>query len=193
MSAKEYIWHNDFEGCLKRFNEASKRWRNHWFEALKIIYNEHKEWAKKYILDPIKKTVTSIKGIFCNNFIIFWNGFEKQKYSSGAYIIEMYNKKQEKIYTKIGKAKNFSERFNSYKKEKKYSGWIAFIKVLQLYLNNDEDDSLTLENNLRKLFKKYDIKGFIRNDTFTNIEWNIALKNESDNIVKLTEKFLATL
>lgn len=192
--AKDYINTNDFEGCLKRFNNTTKNWKNHWFEALVVIYQSSKEWAKKYILDPIKKTVILVTRYFIElNSYIFWNEFETYKNKGGVYVVELYDENGEKKYTKVGKAKNFLNRFNSYKRENKYSNWIKCVKVAQLYLNEDEDDSLTLENNLRKLFKKYDIEGYVKNDTFVNIEWNEELKKKSDSIVQLTENFLATL
>ena len=62
-SMSDYVRTGDFEGCLERYYNAYKNWKEHWFEGLEIIYNNCAEWAKKYVLDPIAKTVTKIANI----------------------------------------------------------------------------------------------------------------------------------
>jgi hypothetical protein len=59
-SYDDYVDNNDFEGAKKRFEAANGRWRRHWLEACIEIMNKCQEWATKYLIDPIKMTITKI-------------------------------------------------------------------------------------------------------------------------------------
>lgn len=59
-SAWDYVVENDFEGAVERYQTANARWRGHWWECVETIYKQCAEWSKKYILDPITRTITQV-------------------------------------------------------------------------------------------------------------------------------------
>ena len=59
-SASDYILYNDFEGAVERYHNANFRWQSHWWECVVTIYNNCADWSKKYILDPVKRTITKV-------------------------------------------------------------------------------------------------------------------------------------
>lgn len=66
MSNKKMEWYvnnNDFEGAKERFETTSPNWKKRWFEVCLQIYNTSKEWAKKYVLNPIEHTISKIVSI----------------------------------------------------------------------------------------------------------------------------------
>lgn len=55
-----YINNNDLEGAYERFQITYRNWKDHWWETVETIYKASAEWAKKYILDPVNRTLTAI-------------------------------------------------------------------------------------------------------------------------------------
>ena len=130
-SAQDYISLNDFEGALKRYEEARGRWKPHWFATCETIYNSCAEWVSKYILDPISQTITKIvKRI-------------KEKIVSKpcTYLIKMYDTDDNFVYVKIGKADNLKRRMKqleryTYNRENIQIGRIEVVKTWE-FANDD--------------------------------------------------------
>lgn len=61
MSAKDYIKYNDLEGAYNRFCSSRSNWKNHWWETVLTVYHSCSDWAKKYIIDPVSRTLTAIQ------------------------------------------------------------------------------------------------------------------------------------
>ena len=55
-----YINNNDLEGAYERFQITYRNWKDHWWETVETIFNASADWAKKYILDPVNRTLTAI-------------------------------------------------------------------------------------------------------------------------------------
>ena len=56
-----YINNNDLEGAYERFQITYRNWKDHWWKTVETIYKASAEWAKKYILDPVTRTLTAIQ------------------------------------------------------------------------------------------------------------------------------------
>lgn len=57
----ECLANGDFEEAFYRWSHTSKTWVNKWFNVCVEIFHSSLEWSKKYIIDPIKKTITKIE------------------------------------------------------------------------------------------------------------------------------------
>ena len=162
-SASYYIENNDFEGAKARFENANARWLEHWFNTCRVIYECSKEWAKKYVLDPVSKTITLVK-----------NCIKKVKSckasTSNTYLIKMFDTCGNWVFTKIGKADNLKQRLNQLKKYhyKKSNIHIGDIEVIKTYEVPNDDCAQVLESFMRNYFKK--TKTCVPNDRFEPFE-----------------------
>ena len=55
-----YVANNDFEGAVERWINTNATWKQRWFETCETIFNNCKEWAKAYILNPIDGSIKKI-------------------------------------------------------------------------------------------------------------------------------------
>lgn len=55
-----YVANNDFEGAVERWMNTNATWKQRWFETCETIFNNCKEWAKTYILNPIDGSIKKI-------------------------------------------------------------------------------------------------------------------------------------
>lgn len=114
-----------------------------------------------------------------------------------AYIIEYYNKNNELLFLKIGKAKDIMTRVKQYLKENKYKAKKAIIKKLY-YIDIpaiedcEEDFALSMENALRGYYKKNYKKAYIPQDRFMNISFNKDKINNSRILNKSYKDILDT-
>lgn len=85
-----------------------------------------------------------------------------------AYVISMLNEAGEQLWLKVGKAENAEKRFrNELKDQKTYPG-LKHIVINALFPCENDDDALTMENTLRKFYKKlHGGVDYVRNDRFT--------------------------
>ena len=106
-SARSYISSNNITGAYERFLSAYSNWKDHWWETVETIYKNSAEWAKKYILDPIKRTLTAIgERVRIRNI----------KAHSGAsyvYLIKMFDDNNQYVFLKGGKADDIRKRLSN--------------------------------------------------------------------------------
>ena len=180
-SCSVYITQNDFEGCLERFETSLNRWKSHWFETLTIIYNNSKEWAEKYILDPITQTVKKLTEKIISvcsfgniDFIgckpIETDGIEQ------FYILELLDNNNNLIWSKVGTTtrrtmKRMREHLDYYKKND-----VKKINVLRLW-DCGEDPAECYESFFRAYYIKKYPGTFNKNDRFTKVKFDL---NEAD-------------
>lgn len=162
-TASYYITHNDFEGAKERLENSNRRWIQHWFDTCQTIFENSKEWAKKYILDPISRTVTAIKDCL-----------KKVKSKSGTisntYLIKMFDTCGNWVFTKIGKADNVAKRMKTLNKQyyAKNDVQIGDTEIIKTYEVPNDDCAQILESFMRNYFKK--TKQHIPNDRFEPFE-----------------------
>ena len=161
-SASKCIEDNDMECAVYRWENTTKRYKDYWFETIKTIYNQCKEWAKVYVIDLIEKVVneivTPIKRKVFNE--------EKPSWCYWIRILD-YGKL---IYNKIGTTQENDPytRLNAIIKK----GWSNVsadrltYEVKRIY-NLGSMPPEGLESEFRaKLIKKYKGKNYIKNDRF---------------------------
>jgi len=51
---------NDILSAYENFEHTTGRWKNYWWECVERIFNSCKEFAKKFILDPVKRLLKEI-------------------------------------------------------------------------------------------------------------------------------------
>lgn len=175
MTAKQYIETNDFEGALKRFYEAKKRWKAHWFNVCQTIYNNSPEWAKKYVLDPIKQTIEKII-----NFVwgkkrkdrIYYDGIAPMgEGTQQFYLIELLNENNELVYSKIGTTTRFTnkrmfEHLSYYKDE-----GVKYIVVKRLW-DCGAEQAEYIESLFRSHYMRKYPNTWKQNDRFTKVKFD---------------------
>jgi hypothetical protein len=95
-TSTEYINDNDFEGAKERFDSSNRRWKDYWFETCLTIAENCKEWAEKYIIDPIKRTIEKIVQTITAN----------DNKQSCVYLIKMFDSSGRYVFLKGGKTDN---------------------------------------------------------------------------------------
>lgn len=127
-TAVEYINDNDFEGAKEKFDTARGRWKKHWFDTCFQIAQTVKEWASKYIFDPLTLTITKIE-MFVKKVV------SQKEGEAYVYLIKMYDDNGQYTYLKAGKADNINRRMrelsnNLYRRE---NVQIANVDILQTW------------------------------------------------------------
>lgn len=99
-TAEQYLKYNDFLGCLDRWENATKRWKEHWFSTCVAIYQKSKKWAKDFVIDLTNKVIARIP----HSNIIEWN-CKQVFYPQGTelfYLIRAVDKDNNLIFSKVG-------------------------------------------------------------------------------------------
>lgn len=162
-SASYYIENNDFEGAKLRFENSNVRWLDHWFNTCKMIYDSCKDWAKKYILDPIAKTISHISE--CIKKVR-----TTKNSTSNTYLIKMFDTCGNWVFTKIGKADILSTRLKKLGSQyyARDGVQIGHTEIIKSYEVPNDDCAQILESLMRNYFRK--TKHHIPNDRFEPFE-----------------------
>lgn len=187
-SAKQMILYNDLESAYQKFLTTSTNWKNHWWETVTTIFNQSKGWAKKYILDSVKRELrrigdkvadvcevvtSSIRMRNSGVVIIFKPGVE-QKDRNGTekiYLFKFYEMgNPEPIFTKIGTTsrtclKRIKEEISYYLKQ-------FDLEKVEVDAIHDcgEMPAESYESFLRALFTKKFPNTWKRNDRFFGVD-----------------------
>lgn len=105
-----------------------------------------------------------------------------------AYIIEYFDKNKNFTFLKIGKTNDINRRIKEHIREYRKIN-IKYAEVKKIFYAEDEEDALTIENCLRKHYKKIDNCGFIKNDRFSNVFFNEKELLEDKECMKKIELF----
>ena len=173
-TAKQYIARNDFEGCLERFNQATKNWKNHWFETLQTIYQQSTEWAKTYILDPVAQTVEKIRkaiSTILGDSIVFEGCEPLDDGTEQFYILELLDDNGQLIWSKVGTTtrhtlKRMKEHLRYYKNQ------VSTIKVLRVW-DCEKYPAECYESFFRAYYIRKYPQAFNKNDRFTKIKFDL--------------------
>lgn len=167
MSMNDYKENADLLGAYDRYEKTSRQWKNRWWAVVEEIYNASAEWAKKYILNPVKRTLTAIikkRGRPAkyneNDFLTF----ECEASGCGAYFVEHYDGKRKK-WSKCGKADNAHRRLKQHFTVD-YKGEITRGIVKLWYPCVNSDHALTMENVMRDYFHHKKNLRLLGNDRF---------------------------
>lgn len=182
-SMESYITDNDLEGAYERYKSTSKRWEKSWWATIETIYNNCKEWAKQYILNPIEKTLKKIKNsrISIDSNIQYLCNAE----GCGAYIVQHYTSSGISQWIKCGKANNVKSRLKEHFSEKPYKDTVRGV-CLAFYPCLNSEHAEASESVIRRYFieKGYALQRQDRFPTLTDIseEDYIEIGKRIDNL-----------
>lgn len=167
MSMNDYKENADLLGAYDRYEKTSRQWKSRWWAIVEEIYNASAEWAKKYILDPVKRTLTAIikkRGRPAKYKAEEFLTFECEASGCGAYFVEHYDGKGKK-WSKCGKADNAHRRLKQHFTVD-YKGEITRGVVKLWYPCVNSDHALTMENVMRDYFHHKKNLRLLGNDRF---------------------------
>ena len=184
-----YIDNNDFEGAKERLETTSARWRSYWYEVCEEIFTTCKDWAKKYVLNPITKTVSKLidfkeivpksrkNNISITENCVIQNNEDK---TEKCYLIEFFDKCNNSICSKVGTTiRKVQERIREELNSATYKKMGAVSCVIHRVYNCGSLPAEGLESYFRaKYIKKYP-NSFCKNDRFISTQFDL---NEADNI-----------
>ena len=154
IAQQKYIDKNDLEGAYHRFRTAYKNWKSHWWSVVEEIWNTCKDWATKFVLDPIKQVLlerdmVKHRGRKSDAQVAYMC----EAYGTGAYIVQHYDVDNNLLWTKVGKADKVEKRLREHL-NKDYKGTAVFARCIAFYSCKDSDHALSMENLLRNHFNK---------------------------------------
>lgn len=188
IAQQKYIDKNDLEGAYKRFVTTYANWKDHWWAVVEEIWNTCKDWAKRFVLDPVNRVLRSREVIKCRGRKSDAQvAYLCEAHGTGAYIVKHYDKDNNLLWTKVGKADNVEKRLREHLK-KDYKGTAVFAQCVAFYPCKDPDHALSMENLLRSHFNKK--HGLLGHDRFPDL-----MEVTAEDLATLDEKakVLATL
>lgn len=190
-----YIKNNDFEGAKERLETTSSNWKKRWFEVCETIFRNCKELAKKYILNPLNKTISEIgailtlskrKSIKYQETIQVENGVDLLDNAiQKCYLFSFYDEFDNLICSKVGTTiRTVRQRLKEELNSKTYKDMGCVRAVVHRVYDCGELPAEGLESYFRaKYIKKYP-NSFKKNDRFINEFFDLV---QAD---KIAEKYL---
>ena len=173
---------NDIDEAYTRFKACSKtvnRWEKVWWEAVKTIYYNCKEFLQEYVLDEVNHLLTKIKAVVNRKRqtygqIEFDKSFLDLK-GEQCYLFKFYDKDGKFLCTKIGTTtRDFltrcKEEIRYYKEHGHTTGRVLVERVV-----NTKEVAEGLESFLRAYFIKYYPDKFRKNDRFFGVDIDAKL------------------
>lgn len=163
----EYKANNDLLGAYERYQTAGNTWKSRWWAVVEEIYYSCEEWAKRYVIDPIKHI---IKRVYKSrkNFLAENMRFECEAEGCGAYVVQHFNAKGELLWTKCGKADDAKARLLQHFTVD-YRDEVVSGVCLKWYPCKNSNHALTVENIIRDHFEKKGCE-LLGNDRFAGLE-----------------------
>lgn len=162
----EYKANNDLLGAYERYQTTNGAWKTRWWNVVEEIYYSCEEWAKQYVIDPIKRTLKKIrnsyKGLLENVMT-----YECEAEGCGAYVVQHFDAEGHLLWTKCGKADDAKKRFLQHFTSD-YNGVAASGLCVAWYPCKNSNHALTVENIIRDHFEKRGYR-LLGNDRFTDL------------------------
>lgn len=179
-TAKEYIATNDFEGAKARYEKAPRNWKEHWWQTCAEIFEKSAEWAKKYILDPIKRTIevliekpTRKRKSKYDESIIFDCPDFSEDWEQKCYLIRLLNNQGELVWSKVGTTtKTIAQRMRQHLRY--YAKYGITKLIVDRVYNTGEVPAEGLESMFRAEYMKHNPQAFRKNDRFYQIRFDLA-------------------
>ena len=183
-----YIENNDLEGAVERWLKTSARWKMEWFDTCKEIFDNCKEWAKTYIVNPIDYSIKRITKVITkrktkySETIQVAEGIDlldqaKQK----CYLFTFFDENDNLVCSKIGTTtRKVAQRLKEELRSDTYKKIGCVKAVVDRVYDCGEIPAEGLESYFRAMYIRKYPESFKKNDRFMN-EW-FDLK-EADEIV----------
>ena len=189
MTRDEYLAQNDLLGAYQRFEDTNKTWKTYWWEAVEEIFHKSAEWAKYFLLDPVKRLLKRIT----RGRLPAFNAkshltYKVEAEGCGAYIVEHFDSNGKRLWIKCGKADDAKKRLEQHFKVD-YKGEAESGTVLGWFPCKNANHALSMENVIRDYFET---KGFalFGKDRFPTLS---ELTAEDVQILSQKAEILATL
>ncbi|MBQ8792962.1 MAG: hypothetical protein IJZ62_05120 [Clostridia bacterium] len=167
MTMVEYKQNNDLMGAYARYQSAGATWKSRWWAVVEEIYYSCEEWAKRYVIDPIKHIIKRVyksrKNFLADNMI-----FDCEVEGCGAYVVQHFDENDNLLWTKCGKADDGKKRLLQHFTQD-YKDIAAFGICLKWYPCKNANHALTVENLIRDHFEKKGCE-LLGNDRFGGLE-----------------------
>ena len=192
-----YINNNDFEGAKERLETTSPSWKKRWFEVCETIFRNCKELAKKYVLNPLNKTISEVGTILTpskrkspkyQETIQVENGVDLlDNATQKCYLFSFYDEFDNLVCSKVGTTvRTVRQRLKEELNNKTYKEMGCVRAIVHRVYDCGELPAEGLESYFRaKYIKKYP-NSFKKNDRFVNEFFDLA---QAD---KIAEKYLQT-
>lgn len=148
---------NDFISAKERFDCSNARWKGYWFETCYTIAKNNPQYLEKFLFNEEELTIIKVKRVV--------------KYSdvapSHTYLIDLLDKKEEVVFTKVGKADKISKRLNQIIDKGYKEAQIDDIKILKIFEMPTDDLAEALESLIKNYIKKHKNVGYYPKDRFT--------------------------
>ena len=191
-----YINNNDFEGAKERLETTSPSWKKRWFEVCETIFNNCKELAKKYVLNPLNKTISEVGAILTpskrkskyQDAIQVENGVDLlDNATQKCYLFSFYDEFDNLVCSKVGTTiRTVRKRLTEELTSDTYKNMGCVRAIVHRVYDCGEMPAEGLESYFRaKYIKKYP-NSFKKNDRFINEFFDLA---QAD---KIAEKYLRT-
>lgn len=187
MTKNECIATNNYENAIERFKNTNNRWRDYWWDCIEQIYNKCKEFAQKYIIDPINKIIYNVdrprrKSKY--DSVIEHNGYDiTSKNGEQCYLFEFYNDDDELLCSKVGTTtRSIRQRLIEELRSKTYKGMGATKAIVNRVYNCGDLPAEGLESLIRSEYIKKYPKSFKKNDRFIGelFDFNLCDKIASE-------------
>ena len=191
-SMEWYITNNDFEGAKERLDNTSPNWKKKWYAVCETIYNNCKDLAKKYILNPLEYTVTLIEKIvgkrkskFDDNILVADGVDLLDNATQKCYLFTFFNDNDEMVCSKVGTTiRSVKQRLKEELKSKTYTQMGCVRAVVNRVYDCGDLPAEGLESYFRANYIKQFPDSFKKNDRFIDTFFDLK---EAD---KIAEKYL---
>lgn len=187
IAQQKYIDKNDLLNAYERFRTAYKNWKDHWWAVVEEIWTRCSNWAREWVLDPIKRTLEPLIVKRRGRKATAMVGYRCEAYGMGAYIVQHFNSEDVRLWTKVGKADDVQKRLAQHL-NKDYKGTAVRAECIAFYPAKNSNHALSIENVLRDFFnRKHALLG---NDRFPTLE---AITPEEFDAIEKKLEILATI
>lgn len=194
-SAEQYIYDEDFDGAFERFESTNARWKNYWFDVCLQISETCKEVLKKYIINPIDKTIFIIDRTidkitnkkqraskFDNKIIIDCDNLYDES-AEKCYLFEFYNSENQLVCSKVGTTtRTVIQRLKEELKSDTYKNLDCQMAIIRRVYDCGKYPAEGLESYFRACYIKKFPESFKKNDRFMSelFDFKVADKIAND-------------
>lgn len=187
-----YLENNDFEGAKERFDGTTPAWKSRWFAVCEKIFNACADWATKYVLDPIAKTIHAIsdskpfrnskrKSIYDTKIMVSDEcGSLLDEAHQKCYLFEFLNESNVLVCSKVGTTiRTVIERLKKELQSATYKDMGATKAIIRRVYDCGDIPAEGLESYFRAKYIRRYPDSFKKNDRFINVKFDFA---EADKI-----------
>jgi hypothetical protein len=181
---KFYVENEDLDGAYDRYCSTTNRWKSYWFDVCNQIFQQSKEWAKKYIIDPVKQSIEIrvAQKRERKNYDIQIKPDFKNESNQKCYLFRFFNAEGERICSKIGTTtRDVMKRMREELSSPTYTRMGAVRAVVDRVYDCGNIPAEGLESYFRAEYIKQFPNSFKKNDRFINEDFDLA---QADEIAK---------